>query len=128
MPKTEERRIQQRCTKDIGMYCSPIHGRADRFVMLRNFNDRGVYFESTGDFTAGSFVVLRMANAKDFEFADPPPSNLKNFSIKVNDPNVCAYFRSHVVARVQRCIRLSENEAILRYGVGAEIQMLSDYY
>ena len=123
----KNRRSQHRCFKDVGMHCSFLHGNAYQLVTLRNFSNRGIYFESTGEIQPGTFIVLRTMVGDDFMDVTAA-SNVPDFSISRNDPGVCMEYRSHVVATVQRCVRLDDLDDAPRYGVGAEIQILTDYW
>ena len=121
-----ERRRQPRCVKDVGMHCSFVHGNAEQVVTLRNFSGSGIYFESEWDFRPGTFVVLRSLDGSDRD-ADKARNQPPHFSLGDGEPEGCMLFRSHSVAKVRRCVRLdAENEAPL-YGVGVEVQYLSDF-
>lgn len=121
----QNRRADHRCSKDVGMHCSPLHGKGKEIVTLRNFSQRGIYFESSGDFPIGSFVVLRtVAGAEWVEAA--APFRVPDYSVSEDDPEACATFRSHTVARVQRCERLHEPGDPPRYGIGAQIELWND--
>lgn len=121
----ENQRSHQRCCKDVGMHCALLNGHAEQVVTLRNFSSRGLYFESTGALPPGSLVVLRTLSINDLGSsggaADTPV-----YAMGEDDPDACMAFRSHVVARVQRCERLDGPEGPPRFGVGAEIQMWND--
>ena len=118
-------RSHQRCCKDVGMHCTLLHGHAGQVVMLRNFSNRGMYFESTGALSPGSLVVLRTLSANDLR-SNGAAVDAPCYAMREDDPDACMTFRSHVIARVQRCERLERPEGPPRFGVGAEIQMLTD--
>lgn len=121
----KDRRLQHRCTKDVGMHCALLHGNANRLVIIRNYSARGIYFESHDQIQPSTVIVLRTLGANDFLDNDAT-SNAPLFSIENSDPDVCTRFRSHVLAKVQRCVRLEGHDDVVRYGMGAEIQMLTD--
>jgi hypothetical protein len=122
----KDRRLQHRCTKDVGMHCALLHGDANRLVIVRNYSARGIYFESQGQIQAGTMIVIRTLGANDF-LDNEATANAPLFSIATSDPDACSLFRSHVLAKVQRCVRLEGHNDAVRYGMGAEIQMLTDY-
>lgn len=121
----QNRRSRHRCCKDVGMHCSLLHGKVHRLVTLRNFSDRGIYFESPGEFPPGSVIVLRTMAANEWMGADAG-FDAPRYTIEENDPDACTAFRSHVVAMVKRCERLDATGSPPHYGVGAEIQRLTD--
>ena len=121
----KDRRLQHRCTKDVGMHCVLLHGNANRLVIIRNYSARGIYFEAHGQIQPGTIIVLRTVGKNDF-LDNEATANAPVFSIENSDPDVCTGFRSHVLAKVQRCVRLEGHTNAVRYGVGAEIQMLTD--
>jgi hypothetical protein len=121
----KDRRLQHRCTKDVGMHCALLHGNKNRLVIIRNYSARGIYFEAHGRIQPGTMIVLRTLGANDF-LNNETTSNTPLFSIENSDPDVCAWFRSHVLAKVQRCVRLEGHNDAVRYGMGAEIPMLTD--
>ncbi len=121
----KNRRMQGRCVKDVGMHCSLLNGHADKIVKLRNFSNRGVYFEAGWKFHPGSMIVLRAMGANDRRPADTSP-DAPPYAIDHSDPVVCMGYRSHTVAKVQRCEKLEGTGARPLYGIGAEIQILTD--
>lgn len=125
-PRPKNRRAAHRCVKNVGMRCSYVNDRKSHLVTLRNFSDRGLYFESSGRMRPGALIVLRTmvdAERHDSERAFHMPL----YSVAKEDPATCSLFRSHVVARVQRCVELPDPGGDLNYGVGAAIQILSDF-
>ena len=120
-----DRRVQQRCVKNVGMNCMLINGKVNRPAILRNFSDRGVYFETTLQVMTETYVVLRALNrndSKDSTMGHRGPL----YALDTNDPDVCSLFRSHAVAQVRRCERLADHDDPPRYGIAAEIEMLTD--
>lgn len=107
------------------MTCALLNGNVDRPVILRNFSGSGLFFETATQILPGTIVVLRTVNAND-----PPDSTVgwtgPSYSLDAGDPGACSLFRSHVVAKVQRCDRLAGHHEAPRYGVAAQIQMLTD--
>jgi len=102
-----------------------LHGKGRQIVTLRNFSHRGIYFESSGEFPIGSFIVLRiMASGEWVEAVAPFPT--PGYAVSEDDPEACATFRSHTVARVQRCERLHGPGDPPRYGIGAQIQLWNE--
>ena len=125
-PEIKDRRRHYRCTKDVGMHCTSLRGDTTRIVTIRNYSARGIYFESHDKVQPGTIVVLRTLDAKDLSENNAVASTAPPFSIDRSDPEACTRFRSHLLARVQRCVRLNGNENIVHFGMGAEIQMLTD--
>jgi hypothetical protein len=124
-PETNDRRFEQRCTKDVGMHCSFLHGKTEKVVTIRNFGFRGVYFESSWNMQPGNLIVLRAMDANDFVPGDAQ-SDAPRYTIDQADPKACMGYRSHSVAMVRRCEKLDRQEGHPLYGVGAEIQILTD--
>jgi hypothetical protein len=122
---TNDRRRQQRCVKDVGMHCSYLHGNMDQLVRLRNFSYLGIYFESGWDITPGTFIVLRSMDLNDTSIIETH-QNVPQYSFTESDPEVCMEYRSHSVAKVRRCVKLDGYEDPPLYGIGAEIQILTD--
>lgn len=123
--KMADRRHQQRCSKDVSMHCSLLHGHADQIVTLRNFSVGGVYFESGRTIRPGTLIILRAMDAAD-RFHSEGSSPSAQYATSPSDPEACADYRSHTVARVQRCRQLDGQDDSPRYGVGAAIQFLTD--
>lgn len=121
----EDRRLLQRCRKDVSMHCSFLHGHADQMVTLRNFSARGIYFESGWNIRPGTLIVLRAMDAAD-GLLSAASSQAVQYTISRSDPEACAQYRSHTVARVQHCIELENRDEQSLYGVGAVIQILTD--
>jgi hypothetical protein len=122
--ETTDQRRQQRCFKDIGMTCAHLNENDDHIVTVRNYSNRGVYFESDEAARIGSFVVIRAVASHDVGgFASPSDSTFQ-FTIEPSDPEACRGYRSHTVAKVIRCNKVDDDTK--RFGVGAEILMLSD--
>ncbi|MFO7713277.1 hypothetical protein [Desulfosarcina sp.] len=69
--------------------------------------------------------MLRTTGANDFLDVDAA-ARAPLFSIAKSDPEACTRFRSHLLARVQRCVKIDGHDENERYGIGAEIQMLTD--
>ena len=44
--ETADRRMQQRCVKDVSMTCAHLNQNDDRIVTVRNYSSTGLYFES----------------------------------------------------------------------------------
>lgn len=122
---TQERRMQQRCTKDVGMHCSYVHGGTDQIVTLRNYSSRGMYFESAWEIQPGTLIVLRAMDVNDAALFDPA-IKAPQFSIGDSDPEACLGYRSHAVAKVMRCVKLDDHGDQPHFGVGAEMQILTD--
>jgi hypothetical protein len=122
---TNDRRRQQRCVKDVGMHCSYLHGNMDQLVRLRNFSYQGIYFESAWNIVPGTLIVLRSMDINDSaviaSYEDVPQYSFTDF-----DPDVCLGYRSHSVAKVRRCVKLDGYDDPPLYGIGAEIQILTD--
>ena len=62
---TVDRRMQQRCVKDVSMTCAHVNENDDRLVTVRNYSSTGVYFESEKQARVDSFVVIRTAGSHD---------------------------------------------------------------
>lgn len=107
------------------MHCTLLHGNAYRLVTIRNYSARGIYFEAHGEIQPGTMIVIRTLGVNDFLDSEAT-SNAPLFSIATSDPDACSLFRSHFLAKVQRCVRLEGHTDAVRYGMGAEIQMLTD--
>ena len=119
------RRSQQRCVKPVGMHCALLNGNVYRPVILRNFSGNGLFFETAVQILPGTYIVLRTTDANDtgdttMSVGAPP------YTLDASDPNACLLFRSHSIAQVRRCERLTVQGESPRYGVAAEIQMLTD--
>ena len=121
----KERRSRHRCAKDVAMHCSLLHGDANRRVMLRNYSNRGLYFESSWKIRPETLVILRAMDAHDLMVVDQA-SLMPQFSINWDDPEACMEYRAHTFAKVQRCVTLNDYADKPRYGIGAEIQTLTD--
>jgi hypothetical protein len=121
----KDRRTEQRCTKDVGMHCSYLHGRTHQVVTMRNFSNRGVYFESGWEISPGTLIVIRAMDAHDFmqidAAADVPP-----YVARPSDPEACMGYRAHALVKVRRCVKLDDHVDQSHYGVGAQIQILTD--
>lgn len=107
------------------MHCSYLHGHADQIVMLRNFSSGGIYFESGRTIQPGTLIVLRAMDAADRLHSEASPPTAQ-YATSRRDPQACAEYRSHTVAKVQRCRQLDGQDDPPRYGVGAAIQFLTD--
>ena len=118
-----DRRMQQRCTKDVSMTCSHVNQNDGRIVTVKNYSSSGMYFESDEAALIGSFVVLRTVEAHEVETLASPTDPIFPFSMESTDPRACRGYRSHTVAKVVRCLKVVETT---RFGIGAEIMMLSD--
>lgn len=121
----KERRSHPRCAKEVGMHCALLHGNSNRLVVLRNFSERGVYFESDGPIQPGAFIVLRPKGADDVVNSGSVSNAAVSYA-EIKNPKVCSMFRSHMIARVRRCARRDGPGAGRCYGIGAEIQILTD--
>ena len=120
-----DRRGQQRCVKDVGMHCTLLNGQVTRPVTLRNFSGSGLFFETAVQILPGTFIVLRSMNANDageHHMGSAGPQ----YASHADDPEACSLFRSHTVAKVQRCEPIDDPHDSLQYGVAAEIQLLTD--
>ncbi len=124
--EVKDRRSQYRCTKDVGIHCTSLNGNENQLVLIRNYSSRGIYFESNRKIPPGNTIVLRTLGAADF-LDNETVFNVPSFSISNSDAEVCTLFRSHVLAKVQRSVRLEGNTISPRYGMGSEIQILSDF-
>jgi hypothetical protein len=123
--ETNDRRRQQRCVKDVGMHCSYLHGDMDQLVTLRNFSYQGIYFESAWNIVPGTSIVLRSMDINDTA-AFKSHQDVPRFSYTPSDPDVCMGYRTHAVAEVRRCVKLEGYDDPPLYGIGAEIQILTD--
>lgn len=123
--KGADRRIQQRCTKNVSMTCSQLNHNDDHIVTVRNYSSRGMYFESHEAASIGSFIVLRVMAAHEMEAFASPTDSPSPFSMDSSDPQACEEFRSHTVAKVVRCSKLVEKATC--FGIGATAMMLSNY-
>jgi hypothetical protein len=121
----KDRRGQQRCVKDVSMYCTLLHGHTARPVTIHNYNASGLYFETSVKILAGTYIVLRSIGANE-QLDQDVKSKAPIFSMKRNDPEVCTLFRSHCIAKVKRCVALGHRDNAPYYGVGAQIEMLTD--
>ena len=122
--ETTDRRMQQRCVKDISMTYAHLNENDDRMVTVRNYSSTGVYFESDEEALVGSFVVIRASGPHDVGVPDAPSEDPFQFTIEHTDPGACWGFRSHTVAKVVRCSRVGDDA--IRFGVGAEVLILSE--
>lgn len=120
-----ERRDAERCRKRVGMHCSPLGGGKTQPVTLCNFSSRGMYFESERALDAGTWVVLRTI-AKNDRFAAGWDADVPQYGVADADPVACMQFRSHTVARVQRCEKIGHRNTAARFGIGAQIQFLTE--
>jgi hypothetical protein len=115
-----DRRTKQRCVKDVGMGCALLNGNVERPVTIRNFSDSGLFFETAVKMMPGTYIVLRSIGANDAMDTTTGTAG-PQYALDDDDPDVCSLFRSHTVAKVQRCERFSEHSDSPRYGVAAEI-------
>ena len=120
-----ERRQESRCAKDVGMHCALLHGDESWSVIVRNYSVRGLYFESQAKIQPGTIIVLRTMTATD-ALDNDATSTTPLFSIDKDDPVACTLLRSHILAKVRRCDRLDGNNGVTRYGLGAELPVLTD--
>ena len=120
-----DRRGQQRCVKDVGMGCALLNGNVERPVTVRNFSSSGLFFETAVQIVPGTYVVLRSLGPN--ETSDTTMGSAgPQYALDDEDPEVCSLFRSHTVAKVQRCELLGNTADSTRYGVAAEIQRWND--
>ena len=122
--QTADRRMQQRCIKDVSMTYAHLNENDDRIVTVRNYSSTGVYFESDEEALVGSFVVIREHRSHDSGATATPSEDPFQFTIEQSDPGACWGFRSHTVAKVVRCSRVDDGP--IRFGVGAEVLILSE--
>ncbi len=120
-----DRRKQNRCSKNVGMQCVGLHVEREQTVLIRNFSDGGIYFESERSFSPGSYIILREMDSED-RMVIMASDALVDFTINDTQASDCQGFRSHVLARVRRCESLSDNVYSPRFGIGAKIQFLSE--
>lgn len=118
-----DRRMQQRCAKDVSMTCSLLNKNDDHIVTVRNYSSRGMYFESDEEALISSFIVLRAMGAHEMKALASPSDQPFPFSMESSDPRACWGYRSHTVAKVIRCNKV---EDAIRFGVGAQVLFLSD--
>jgi hypothetical protein len=118
-----DRRMHQRCAKDVSMTCSHLNKNDDHIVTVRNYSSRGMYFESDEAASIGSFIVLRAMGAHEMEALASPSGRPFAFSLESSDPMACREYRSHSVAKVVRCHKGVDST---RFGIGAEVLILSD--
>ena len=121
---TTDRRVQQRCVKDVRMTYAHLNENDHRMVTVRNYSSTGVYFESDEEALVGSFVVIRAPGSHDALAPASPSEYPFQFTIEHTDPGACWGFRSHTVAKVVRCSRVGDDA--IRFGVGAEVLILSE--
>ena len=121
--ETADRRMQQRCVKDVRMTCAHVNENDDHPVTVRNYSSTGVYFESDKQARVGSFVVIRAPGSHDVGAPASPSDYPFQFAIEPSDPRACWAFRSHTVARVVRCNKVDDTT---HFGIGAEILILSE--
>ena len=122
--QTPDRRVQQRCAKDVSMTCSHLNKNDEHIVTIRNYNKNGLYFESNEALLIDSFIVLRAVGAHEMENFGPRPEYPFQFSIEISDPEACRGYRSHAVAKVIRCEKVDTDPT--RFGVGAKLLILSE--
>lgn len=122
--QTPDRRMQQRCAKDVSMTCSHLNKNDEHLVTIRNYNEKGLYFESAEDLLIDSFIVLRAMGAHEMEKFGSRPDHSFQFSMAISDPGACRGYRSHTVVKVIRCEKVDTNPT--RFGVGAKLLILSD--
>lgn len=120
-----ERRHESRCAKDVGMHCALLQGDEHWPVMVRNYSVRGLYFESQTKIQPDTIIVLRTMTAND-ALDNDASFTAPLFSIDEDDPVACTLFRSHILAKVRRCDRLDGHDGVARYGLGAELPVLTD--
>ena len=84
--QTPDRRVQQRCAKDVSMTCSHLNKSDEHMVTIRNFNDKGLYFESDEALLVDSFIVLRALGAHEMANFGSRPEHPFQFSIENSDP------------------------------------------
>jgi len=120
---TADRRMQQRCVKNVSMTYAHLNENDDRIVTVRNYSSTGVYFESDEEAVVGSFVVIRAPGPHDERVPDSPSEDPFQFTIEHTDPGACWGYRSHTVARVIRCNKVADTT---HFGVGAEVLILSE--
>ena len=121
--ETADRRMQQRCVKDVSMTCAHLNQNDDRIVTVRNYSSTGLYFESDEEALIGPFVVIRTPGSHDVGVPASPSEPPFQFTIEQSDPRACLGYRSHTVARVIRCNKVDD---ATHFGVGAEILILSE--
>jgi len=121
--ETTDRRMQQRCVKDISMTYAHLNKNDDRIVTVRNYSSTGIYFESDEEALVGSFVVIRAAGPHDVGVQNAPSEDPLQFTIEHTDPRACWGYRSHTVAKVIRCNKVAD---ATHFGVGAELLILSE--
>jgi hypothetical protein len=122
--QTPDRRVKQRCAKDVSMTCSHLNKNDEHMVTIRNYNNKGLYFESDEALLVDSFIVLRALGAHEMANFWPQPEHPIQFSIENSDPGACRGYRSHTVARVVRCEKVDTDPS--RFGVGAKSLILSE--
>ncbi|MCB2146328.1 MAG: hypothetical protein KQI81_07610 [Deltaproteobacteria bacterium] len=122
--QTPDRRMQQRCAKDVSMTCSHLNQKDERMVTIRNYNDKGLYFESDEALLVDSFIVLRAVGVHEMGNFGSRAEHPFLFSIENSDPGACRGYRSHTVARVVRCEKVNVDPT--RFGVGAKSLILSE--
>ena len=122
MSDGDDRRSAQRCVKDVGMHCSVLNRNEEQLVTVRNYSQWGFYFESKWNIPSGSLIVLRNLDSRNEKAGDGQP----RFEMHRTDPEACHTYRSHTLARVQRCVQLDGHDAPRLFGIGAKIQFLTD--
>jgi hypothetical protein len=106
------------------MTCSHVNKNDGRIVTIRNYSSRGMYFESDEAALIGSYIVLRAMGTHEMEALASLSDPSFPFSMENSDPLACRGYRSHTVAKVVRCDRIVE---ATRFGIGAEVLILSDW-
>jgi hypothetical protein len=122
--QTSDRRVQQRCAKDVSMTCSRLNKNDEHMVTIRNYNEKGLYFESDENLSVDAFIVLRAVGTHEMEKFGSRPDQPLPFSMAISDPGACRGYRSHTVARVIRCEKVDTDPT--RFGVGAKLLILSE--
>jgi hypothetical protein len=118
----EERRVRLRCAKEVVMKCSYLNEDDSYPVTIRDFSNRGIYFESGRELKNDAVIVLKAINADDRRFLEHVPESSFRGAVTGSDPEACMAFRTHTVAKVKRCAKIDDDTT--RYGIGAEILLL----
>jgi hypothetical protein len=73
----------------------------------------------------GTLIVLRTLDANDATLGHTT-DDVPRYTVEHADPEACMGYRSHTVAMVRRCEKLDSHDDSPLYGIGAEIQILTD--
>ena len=116
--ETADRRMQQRCVKDVSMTCAHLNQNDDRIVTVRNYSSTGLYFESDEEALIGSFVVIGRPGLTMWECLPHNPSTLFNLPLNSPTPELAGGIGRIRLPGLSAAIRLTTqpiSASVLRY-------------